>query len=100
MDEDTERLYRNYEILSNFYQKYYVDLRTLDNTCDASKFPAPTIMNGRVAKYDQQENELIPGTFYQLVDYRCNAGYKISHRTSNKMFCQEYSWVGLDVSQN
>ena len=46
-----DTLYRNYEILSEFYQKYYVDLRVLDLTCDPSSFPAPTVLNGRVVKY-------------------------------------------------
>ena len=42
---------RNYEILSEFYQKYFVDLRVLDNTCDPTTYPAPSIQNGRIVKY-------------------------------------------------
>jgi hypothetical protein len=44
-------LYRNYEILSEFYQKYFVDLRILDATCDPATLPAPTIPNARVVQY-------------------------------------------------
>ena len=36
-DEDMDTLYRNYEILSEFYQKYYVDLRILDMTCEPAR---------------------------------------------------------------
>ena len=52
-DEDMDTLYRNYEILSEFYQKYYVDLRILDLTCDPVSVPAPTVNHGRVAKYSE-----------------------------------------------
>ena len=50
-DEDTEQLYRNYEILSEFYQKHFVDLRILDESCDGEVRPAPTINHGSVAQY-------------------------------------------------
>ncbi len=33
-DQEEELLYRNYEILSDFYKKHFVDLRVLDTTCD------------------------------------------------------------------
>ena len=46
-----ERLYRNYEILSEFYQRHYVDLRVLDDTCDPANFPAPEIQHGYVSNY-------------------------------------------------
>ena len=51
-----DTLYRNYEILSEFYQKYFVDLRILDLTCDPLSVPAPTINNGRVAKYTEVDS--------------------------------------------
>ena len=50
-DEDTEQLYRNYEILSEFYQKHFVDLRILDESCDGEVRPAPTINHGSVGQY-------------------------------------------------
>ena len=52
-DEDMDTLYRNYEILSKFYQKYYVDLRILDLTCEPSAFPAPTVKNARILQYKE-----------------------------------------------
>ena len=60
-DEDMDTLYRNYEILSEFYQKHYVDLRVLDETCEPTKYPAPSISNGIVRKYERVENVLLPG---------------------------------------
>ena len=51
-----DTLYRNYEILSEFYQKYFVDLRILDLTCDPVSVPAPTVNNGRVAKYTEVDS--------------------------------------------
>ena len=56
-----DTLYRNYEILSEFYQKHYVDLRVLDETCEPTKYPAPSISNGIVKKYERVENVLLPG---------------------------------------
>jgi hypothetical protein len=44
-------LYRNYEILSEFYQKYFVDLRILDMSCDPATLPAPNVPNARVIQY-------------------------------------------------
>ena len=58
-----DTLYRNYEILSEFYQKHYVDLRVLDDTCEPSKYPAPSIANGIVKKYERVENVLLPGMY-------------------------------------
>ena len=52
-DEDVDTLYKNYEILSEFYQKHYVDLRILDETCDPVSYPAPTIAHGRIKKYER-----------------------------------------------
>ena len=40
---------------------------------------------------------LLPGKRYRQAVYACNAGYLLSTRTSNIMFCQEYSWTGLEV---
>ena len=33
-DYEEELMYRNYEILSDFYKKHFVDLRVLDTSCD------------------------------------------------------------------
>ena len=52
-DEDVDTLYKNYEILSEFYQKHYVDLRILDETCDPVSYPAPSIAHGRIKKYER-----------------------------------------------
>ena len=49
-------LYRNYEILSEFYQKYFVDLRILDLTCDPATLPAPQVLNARVVQYQEVSN--------------------------------------------
>jgi len=95
-DEDVDRLYANYEILSEFYQKHFVDLRILDETCDPVSFPGPTIQNGIVRKYERVENVLLPGRMYRQAVYQCNAGYALSSRTSDSMFCQEYGWTGLE----
>ena len=50
-EEDMDLLYRNYEILSEFYQKFFVDLRILDLTCDPASLPTPTVPNARVVQY-------------------------------------------------
>ena len=92
-----DTLYRNYEILSEFYQKHYVDLRVLDETCEPSKYPAPSISNGLVRKYERVENVLLPGKQYRVAVYGCNRGFMLSGRTSDSMFCQEYAWTGLEV---
>jgi len=95
-DEDTEQLYRNYEILSEFYQKHFVDLRILDESCDGEVRPAPTINHGSVAQYLLEDNVLLPGKHYQRAIYNCQAGYAISSRTSDSMFCQEHGWTGME----
>ena len=48
IDDDADLLYRNYEILSEFYKKHFVDLRVLDATCDPETVPGPGVLNGRV----------------------------------------------------
>ena len=96
-DEDMDTLYRNYEILSEFYQKHFVDLRVLDETCEPSKYPAPSIPNGIVRKYERVDNVLLPGKQFRQAVYGCNSGYVLSDRTSDSMFCQEYAWTGLEV---
>ena len=92
-----DTLYRNYEILSEFYQKHYVDLRVLDDTCEPSQYQAPSIANGVVRRYERVDNVLLPGKHYRKAEYGCNAGYVLSDRTSDSMFCQEYAWTGLEV---
>ena len=99
-DEDMDTLYKNYEILSEFYQTHYVDLRVLDETCEPTKHPAPVIANGIVRKYERVANVLLPGKQYRQAVYGCNSGYELSERTSDSMFCQEYAWTGLEVSSN
>ncbi len=59
-EEDMDLLYRNYEILSEFYQKYFVDLRILDITCDPAVLPAPTLSNARVAQYLEVTDIMLP----------------------------------------
>lgn len=97
-DEDMDTLYKNYEILSDFYQKHYVDLRVLDETCEPTKYPAPVIANGIVRRYERVANVLLPGKQYRQAVYGCNSGYELSERTSDSMFCQEYAWTGLEVN--
>ena len=63
-----DTLYRNYEILSEFYQKHYVDLRVLDETCEPSAYPAPVIAHGIVRRYERVANVLLPGKQYRQVD--------------------------------
>ena len=92
-----DTLYKNYEILSDFYQKHYVDLRVLDETCEPTKYPAPVIANGIVRRYERISNVLLPGKQYRQAVYGCNSGYVLSERTSDSMFCQEYAWTGLEV---
>ena len=50
-DYEEELLYRNYEILSDFYKKHFVDLRVLDTTCVPEETPPPTVENGYVKEY-------------------------------------------------
>ena len=45
----------------------------------------------------QVENVLLPGRMYRQAIYQCNAGYALSSRTSDSMFCQEYGWTGMEV---
>lgn len=95
-EDDVDTLYRNYEILSEFYQKHYVDLRVLDDTCEPSQYPAPNVRNGIVKRYERVDNVLLPGKQYRQAIYACNPGYVLSDRTSDSMFCQEYGWQGLE----
>jgi len=95
-DEETEQLYRNYEILSEFYQKHFVDLRVLDASCDPQQRAAPTIGQGSVLRYDTVDNVLLPGKEYLRAVYHCQAGFAISSRTSDSMFCQEHGWTGME----
>ena len=53
-----ELLYRNYEILSDFYKKHFVDLRVLDTTCDPEEVPPPEVEHGAVKEY-RSEFEMI-----------------------------------------
>ena len=62
-----DTLYRNYEILSEFYQRHYVDLRVLDATCEPSAYPAPVIAHGIVRSYERVANVLLPGKQYRQV---------------------------------
>ena len=62
-----DTLYRNYEILSEFYQRHYVDLRVLDATCEPSAYPAPVIAHGIVRRYERVANVLLPGKQYRQV---------------------------------
>ena len=36
-ESETELIYRNYEILSDFYKKHFVDLRVLDTSCEPTR---------------------------------------------------------------
>ena len=47
-DAEADALYRNYEILSDFYKEHFVDLRVLDATCDPEMVPGPDVTNGHV----------------------------------------------------
>ena len=44
-EEETEvdPMYRDYEILSDFYKKHFVDLRVLDSSCEPSRVPPPKV---------------------------------------------------------
>ena len=66
--QEEELLYRNYEILSAFYKKHFVDLRVLDTTCIPEETPPPQIENGYVKEYRTVENVLLQGraNFIQL----------------------------------
>jgi hypothetical protein len=47
----------------------------------------------------QVENILLPKKKYKQAVYECNTGYRISSRTGDSMFCQEFTWTGLEVSE-
>ena len=42
-------------------------------------------------------NVLLPGKQYRQALYACDPGYVVSTRTSDSLFCQEYTWAGLEV---
>jgi hypothetical protein len=69
-EEDMDLLYRNYEILSEFYQKYFVDLRILDLTCDPAVLPAPTLANARVAQYLEVTEIILPWNRREIITVR------------------------------
>ena len=90
-EEDTEvdPMYRDYEILSDFYKKHFVDLRVLDTTCEPSRVPPPKIEHGYVQEYLTTENVLLPGQHYHEVVYDCDPGYRLSSSSLGHMFCQQ-----------
>jgi len=45
------------------------------------------------------DNVLLPKKKYRQAVYECNPGYRISSRTGDSMFCQEFTWTGLEVSE-
>ena len=45
----------------------------------------------------QVENVLLEGKLYRQAVYQCDRGYTLSPRSSDSMFCQEFSWTGLEV---
>ena len=59
--DEEEQIYRNYEILSDFYKKFFVDLRVLDTSCVPEETPPPDVDHGRVKEYRTVENQLLPG---------------------------------------
>ena len=90
-EEETEvdPMYRDYEILSDFYKKHFVDLRVLDSTCEPSRVPPPKIEHGYVKEYLTTENVLLPGQQYHEVVYGCDPGHKLSSSSLGHMFCQQ-----------
>ena len=68
-DYEEELLYRNYEILSDFYKKHFVDLRVLDTSCDPEETPPPEVDHGFVKEYRTAENVLMPGQHYHEVSH-------------------------------
>lgn len=95
IETEEELLYRNYEILSDFYKKHFVDLRVLDTSCVPEKVPPPSIANGGVKEYQTVENVLLPGKRYHEVVYQCDPGYKLSDSSLGHMFCQQQGWMGV-----
>ena len=55
----------------------------------------PDVLSRRIAL--QVDNVLLPKQKYRQALYKCDRGYVVSSRTSNSLFCQEYSWTGLEV---
>ena len=96
VDSETELIYRNYEILSDFYKKHFVDLRVLDSSCEPSRVPPPKIERGYVQEYRTTENVLLPGQQYHEVIYQCDPGYKLSDSSLGHMFCQQQGWMGVE----
>ena len=47
--------------------------------------------------YLKVENVLLPKKKYRQAVYECSPGYRISSRTGDSMFCQEFTWTGLEV---
>ena len=94
-DYEEELLYRNYEILSDFYKTHFVDLRVLDTTCDAELTPPPAVANGAVREFRTAENVLLPGTHYHEVVYACDAGFRLAEGSLGRMFCQQQGWMGM-----
>eukprot|EP00095_Tigriopus_kingsejongensis_P010187 maker-scaffold105_size367834-snap-gene-2.37 protein:Tk10187 transcript:maker-scaffold105_size367834-snap-gene-2.37-mRNA-1 annotation:"hypothetical protein DAPPUDRAFT_303147" len=95
IENEEEILYRNYEILSDFYKKHFVDLRVLDTSCDPKAVPPPPIANGGVQEYQTVENVLLPGKQYHEVVYGCDPGFKFSESSLGHMFCQQQGWMGV-----
>ncbi len=95
-EDETELLYRNYEILSDFYKKHFVDLRVLDTTCDPERIVPPKIDHGFVKEYLTTENVLMPGDHYHEIIYDCDPGYKMSDTSQGHMFCQQEGWMGVE----
>ena len=94
-DYEEQLLYRNYEILSDFYKKHFVDLRVLDTTCEPEQIPPPQIENGYVKQFLTAENVLLPGQHYHEVIYACDEGYRLSDTSLGHMFCQQQGWMGV-----
>ena len=92
-ETEAELIYRNYEILSDFYKKHFVDLRVLDTSCEPSRVPPPKIERGFIQEYLTTENVLLPGQHYHEVIYNCNPGYKLSDTSLGHMFCQQQGTV-------
>ena len=88
-ESETELIYRNYEILSDFYKKHFVDLRVLDTSCEPTRVPPPKIERGFIQEYLTTENVLLPGQHYHEVVYNCDPGYKLADSSLGHMFCQQ-----------
>ena len=71
-DYDAEELlYRNYEILSDFYKKHFVDLRVLDTTCDPEEVPPPKVQHGRIKEYKYERLNCNRVPFYLFYAKSC-----------------------------